>query len=257
MQLLYPILSVIIVSSISFIGLWTFALKTQKLQKIVLYLVSFSAGGLLGDAFIHLLPEAIEETGFSISISIYVLLGIIISFIIEKIIWRHCHIHQCSAGHHHARPQPFAYLNLIGDGVHNFIDGLIIGASYLVSVPVGLSTTLAVILHEIPQEIGDFGVLIHGGFKRSEALFYNFLSGIAAIAGVIVAVALNQSAQVTHILVPFAAGSFIYIACTDLLPELHKSVKVKESALQVLMFLLGIGIMLTLLVFFEYQFRIV
>ena len=251
MNWLYPIISVIIVSAVAFIGLWTFAMKSRNLHKIVLYLVSFSAGALLGDAFLHLLPEAVEETGFGIAVSLYILLGIIISFVIEKIIWRHCHLHKCTAGHHHARPQPFAYLNLIGDGVHNFIDGLIIGASYLVSVPVGISTTLAVILHEIPQEIGDFGVLVHGGFERTQALFYNFVSGLAAIMGVVLALFLNQTTAVTNFLVPFAAGNFIYIACTDLLPELHKSVSIKESLAQVLMFLLGIGVMVALLVFLE------
>ncbi|RJQ21175.1 ZIP family metal transporter [Candidatus Woesearchaeota archaeon] len=247
MQWAYPLLSVILVSAVAFIGLWTFAVQAKKLERIVLYLVSFSAGGLLGDAFIHLLPEAVSESGFGFSVSLYILLGIIISFIIEKIIWRHCHLHKCTAGHHHARPQPFAYLNLIGDGVHNFIDGLIIGASYLVSIPVGISTTLAVIFHEIPQEIGDFGVLIHGGFERAQALFYNFLSGLVAVLGVVVALTLHQTTAVTAFLIPFAAGNFIYIACTDLLPELHKSVAVKESLLQVLAFLAGIGVMVLIL----------
>ena len=243
MNWLYPIISVIIVSAVAFIGLWTFAMKSSNLHKIVLYLVSFSAGALLGDAFLHLLPEAVEETGFGIAVSLYILLGIIISFVIEKIIWRHCHLHKCTAGHHHARPQPFAYLNLIGDGVHNFIDGLIIGASYLVSVPVGISTTLAVILHEIPQEIGDFGVLVHGGFERTQALFYNFVSGLAAIMGVVLALFLNQTTAVTNFLVPFAAGNFIYIACTDLLPELHKSRNLYDSLFQTGVFLAGICIM--------------
>lgn len=250
MQWIYPLLSVLIVSSIAFIGLWAFAMKTRSLEKIVLYLVSFSAGALLGDAFLHLLPEAAEISGFSMQISLYVLSGILLSFIIEKVIWRHCHIHECAAGHHHARPQPFAYLNLIGDGVHNFIDGLIIGGSYLVSIPVGISTTIAVILHEIPQEIGDFGVLVHGGFKRTDALFYNFMSGLCAVIGVVVALILSQTTAITSFLIPFAAGNFIYIACTDLLPELHKSVRIRESVGQLFMFLLGIGIMVALLLVF-------
>src|SRR3989344_960494 len=250
MNWLYPLISVLLVSAISFIGLWTFAIGSKRLHKIIVYLVSFSVGGLLGDAFIHLLPD-VAEKGFGLDVSLFILSGIFLSFVIEKIIWRHCHAHDCDAMHHHARPQPFAYLNLVGDGVHNFIDGLIIGASYLVSVPVGISTTLAVILHEIPQEIGDFGVLVHGGFERTQALFYNFVSGLAAIMGVVLALFLNQTTAVTNFLVPFAAGNFIYIACTDLLPELHKSVSIKESLAQVLMFLLGIGVMVALLVFLE------
>lgn len=249
MQWIYPILSVFLVSVVSFIGLWTFAIKNGHLHKIILYLVSFSAGGLLGDAFIHLLPET-TQAGFGLQVSLLVLFGILLSFIIEKIIWRHCHVHHCHAEHHHARPQPFAYLNLIGDGVHNFIDGLIIGASYLVSVPVGISTTLAVILHEIPQEIGDFGVLVHGGFKPLRALFFNFLTGLVAVLGTLVALAMRNT-NIEQYLVPFAAGNFIYIACTDLLPELHKSVKTSESIKQVLSFLLGIGVMVLLLILLE------
>ena len=244
MQWLYPIISVLIVSSIAFIGLWAFAMKTRSLEKIVLYLVSFSAGALLGDAFLHLLPEAAEASGFGLSVSLYVLSGILLSFIIEKVIWRHCHIHECSAGHHHARPQPFAYLNLIGDGVHNFIDGLIIGASYLVSVPVGISTTLAVILHEIPQEIGDFGVLIHGGFKRTEALFYNFMSGISAIIGVLVALFAAQTTSITNFLVPFAAGNFIYIAASDLIPEVKHDRVLRNNLIHFAAFLAGIAVIL-------------
>lgn len=256
MQLLYPLLSVIIVSAISFIGIWTFVMKTKKVQKIVLYLVSFAAGGLLGDAFLHLLPELTEEIGFGLQMSLLVLFGIFLSFIIEKIIWRHCHNHKCNISHHahhHMKSHlmPFAYLNLVGDGVHNFIDGLIIAASYLVSIPVGISTTLAVILHEIPQEIGDFGVLVHGGFTPLKALFFNFLSAILAILGAIVALALNASANVAQYLVPFAAGNFIYIACADLIPELHKSIEVSQSVKQIASFILGIGIMLLLLVVLE------
>lgn len=246
MSWVYAVLSVLVVSAIAFIGLWTFSIRTKHLHKILLYLVSFSAGALLGDAFLHLLPEAVEESGFGVSLGIYVLLGILVSFLIEKALWRHCHVHGC--GTHF---KPFAVINLLGDGVHNFIDGLIIGGSYLVSVPLGLSTTLAVIFHEIPQEIGDFGVLVHGGFTRAKALFFNFLSAVSAVAGVIVAFLLSETVGVAHVLVPFSAGSFIYIACTDLLPELHKSVSIRESAIQVLSFILGIAVMVALLIFFE------
>jgi len=242
----YSLISVFIVSAISFVGIWTFAMKAVSLRRIILYLVSFSAGGLLGDAFIHLLPEAAQAGGSPLSTSLMVLFGIVLSFVIEKIIWRHCHLHQCSAKHHHGRPQPFAYLNLIGDGVHNFIDGLIIGGSYIVSTPLGITTTLAVIWHEIPQEIGDFGVLIHGGFRPWQALFYNFLSGLTAVLGTIVALLLNQTETARLILVPFAAGNFIYIACTDLLPELHKNIDIAQSALQVLSLLFGVGTMVVL-----------
>src|SRR3989338_3600079 len=176
---IYSLASVLIVSLVSFVGVLTLSIKTEKLKKILLYLVSFSAGALFGDAFIHLLPEIVEEAGFGLNISIYVMVGIGVSFVIEKFIhWRHCHLPN-TKGHVH----PFAMMNLFGDGIHNFIDGLIIGASYLASIPVGIATTLAVIFHELPQEIGDFGVLLHGGFSKARTLFFNFVTALTAVLG--------------------------------------------------------------------------
>jgi len=240
----YSLVSVVMVSLIAFVGILTFSLKEEKLGKILLYLVSFAAGSLLGGAFIHLLPEAVEKFGFTVFISLSVLAGIITFFILEKLIhWRHCHI-PTSEKH----PHPFAYMNLVGDGVHNFIDGLIIAGSYLVSIPLGLTTTLAVILHEIPQEIGDFGVLVHGGFKRRKALFLNFLTALTAVVGTVVALSLSIFVEnLTLFLLPFAAGGFIYVASTDLIPELHKgSYETKKSLLQLITFVLGILIMLSI-----------
>jgi zinc and cadmium transporter len=205
--------------------------------------VSFSAGALLGDVFIHLLPETIE-TGFTLASSLYILLGILFSFVIEKIIhWRHCHH---SPTHNH--PHPFALMNLVGDVFHNFLDGIIIGVSYLASIPVGIATTLAVVFHEIPQEIGDFGVLLHGGFKKSKALFLNFLTALTAILGAVIALLLSSSIQnLTTYLIPFTIGNFIYIASSDLIPELHKcEFNTKQSFLQLATIILGILVMLTL-----------
>ena len=151
--------SVLLVSLISFIGVFTLSIKADKLRKILIYLISFSAGALLGDAFIHLLPEIVKSNGFSLQISLLILGGIALFFFLEKIIhWRHCH-HPTTEEHVH----PFAIMNLVGDGVHNFIDGLIIAGSYLVSLPVGIAATIAVIFHEVPQEIADFGVLLYAG----------------------------------------------------------------------------------------------
>lgn len=253
MPIILSLASVILVSLISLIGLASISIKEEKLRKILIYLVSFSAGALLADAFIHLLPEAVKETGFTLKISIYILLGIGISFVIEKIIhWHHCHhTHsaECLETHHkQMQTQPFAKMNLIGDSVHNFIDGLIIGGSYLVSIPVGLASTLAVILHEIPQEIGDFGILLHGGYTRKRALFLNFITALTAIIGAIIAIAVNQIIpHLTEFLIPFAAGSFIYIAGSDLVPELHKETNAKKSIIQLLFSILGVLIMISLL----------
>lgn len=241
---IYSLVSVLIVSLISFVGILTLSINTKKLRKILLYLVSFSAGALFGDAFIHLLPKIIEEVGFGLNISIYVLFGIAFSFIIEKFIhWRHCHI-----PHSEEHIHPFAMMNLFGDGVHNFIDGLIIGASYLVSIPVGIATTLAVILHELPQEIGDFGVLLHGGFSRAKALLFNFVTALTAVFGAVISLFISSYVEnITTFLIPFAAGTFIYIAGSDLIPELHKEVKVKKSIFQFIAIVLGVLVMLLML----------
>ena len=235
----YSLLSVFLVSLISFIGLFTLSIKKETLNKILLYFVSFSVGGLLGDAFIHLLPESIELNN-GLYLSFYILLGLIVSFIVEKFIqWRHCHI-PTSREH----PHPLAIMNLIGDSIHNFIDGLIIGASYLTSLQVGIATTVAVILHEIPQEIGDFGVLIHGGFKIRKALFLNFVTALTAVIGTIISLIIGSFASsLTNFLLPFAIGSFIYIAGSDLIPELHKETKPIKSLIQLVMLLIGIAIM--------------
>ena len=240
----YALISVLIVSLISFVGVLTFSIKTDKLKKVLLYMVSFSAGALFGDAFIHLLPEIIDEVGFGLEISIYVMFGIGFSFIVEIFVhWRHCHI-PTSKQHVH----PFAIMNLVGDSVHNFIDGLIIGASYLVSIPVGIATTLAVVLHELPQEIGDFGVLLHGGFSKFKALFFNFITALTAVAGAIFALLISSYVEnITTFLIPFAAGTFIYIAGSDLIPELHKEVKVGKSLMQFIAIVLGVVVMLGLL----------
>jgi zinc and cadmium transporter len=237
--------SVIIISAISLVGVLVLWLKDQQLKKILLYLVSFSVGGLFGDAFIHLIPEAMEESGFGTSISLLILFGILFSFVVEKFLqWRHCHIPTSSE-----HPHSFAYMNLFGDAVHNLIDGLIVGGSYIASIPVGISTTLAVIFHEIPQELGDFGVLIHGGFKKKKALWFNFLTALTAILGAVIAFAVGTTLEgFIPLLIPFAAGNFIYIAGSDLIPELRKDEPdPKKAMLQVVSIILGVATMLFIL----------
>jgi len=239
---IYTLSSILIISLISLVGIFTLGIKTEKLKKILIYFVSFSAGALLGDAFIHLLPETIK-TGFSLIASLSVILGIIVFFILEKIIhWQHCHI-PISKNHVHT----FAYMNIVGDSVHNFLDGIIIAASYLISIPAGIATTTAVIFHEIPQEIGEFGLLLYGGFSKKKALLVNFFSSLTAFLGAILTLWLTQLADLKSILVPVAIGGFIYIAASDLIPEMHKETEISKSVIQILAFLLGIMIMLVLL----------
>ena len=240
----YTLSSVIIVSLISLIGVFTFSIDHKKLEKALIYLVSLSTGTLLGDAFIHLIPEAYEDSENKLFVGLYILSGMLFFFIVEKFFhWRHCH-HVPSEKH----PHPFSYVILAGDTVHNFIDGLVIAASYLVSVPVGIATTIAVILHEIPQEIGDFGSLLYGGFSRAKALLFNLLSGMTAVVGAIVVLVINTNTlEMNNFLIPFAAGGFIYIASADLIPELHKNTEAKKSLLQIATFVAGIALMLLML----------
>jgi zinc and cadmium transporter len=239
--------SVILVSAISLVGIITLSLKDRSLRRILLYLVSFSAGTMLGGAFLHLIPEAAED-GFTLMLSLSVLFGIMLSFALEKVIhWRHCHA-PVGEGH----PHSFAYMNLFGDFVHNFIDGLIIAASYLASIPIGIATTLAVLFHEIPQEIGDFGVLLHGGFSKKKAILYNFITALSAVLGAGIAIVASSAIEGSGVfLLGLAAGGFIYIALTDLIPEIHKSSTcdafTSRAFAQLLVLVLGIGVMYGLL----------
>jgi len=242
---LYALISVFIVSIISLVGIFTFLIKEQKLKKILLFLVSFSAGALFGDAFIHLIPSVVEEFGCKLVVPLGILTGILVFFILEKFIcWRHCHI---PTSKHH--PHPVGFMNLIGDGFHNLIDGMIIGGSYLASIPIGIATSIAVILHEIPQEIGDFGILLHAGFSRFKALMFNFISALLAIVGTVISLVIGSKIQnYTLFLIPFTAGGFIYIAGSDLIPEMHKETLPIKSFIQLLALVLGIVIMLLFVV---------
>lgn len=241
----YSIISVLVISFVSFVGLFTLSLNKNLLKKYVFVLVSLAIGALLGDAFIHLLPQAFEKFANPLHVSLGVIAGILIFFFIEKVL--HWHHHK-SDEEHEGPPHTTGSLILVSDGFHNFIDGLIIAASYLVSIEIGIATTIAVVLHEIPQEIGDFGVLINSGFSRAKALWYNFVSALFAVAGAVFALAIGQATQTLSIwLLPIAAGGFIYIALSDLAPELHKEKRVGNIFLQLIAILSGVGAMLLLL----------
>ena len=242
---LYTIGSVLLVSLVSFAGVLFIAIDEKRLKKMLLFLVSFAAGALLGGAFLHLLPETVEH-GLSPSVPIFILCGIFGFFILEKMIcWRHCHI-PTSEDH----PHPVGIMNLVGDAFHNLTDGMIIAGSYLVNPVLGVSTTIAVILHEIPQEIGDFGVLVHAGYSIRRALMFNFVSALTAVWGAILVLSVGLKTEaVARFLVPFTIGGFVYIATADLIPELKKETNLKKSSLQLLLLLLGAGVMALLLLF--------
>jgi len=240
---LYTFVSVTLVSLISLVGVFTLSLKEDILRKYIFMFISIAVGALLGDAFIHIIPEALENSTNPTLIGSLIITGIILFFILEKLLhWHHHGEKEESMGIH-----PVGKLVLLSDGVHNFLDGIIIGASFMVSVPVGIATTMAVILHEIPQEIGDFAVLLHSGYTRKRALWLNFLSAFMAFLGATIFFMLGEFAEtVSSYFLPIAAGGFIYIAMTDLIPELHKAEQNKRSLFQIVSIVMGFLLMFAL-----------
>jgi|SRR3989344_106587 len=248
---IYTLLAVLGVSLISLIGLFILPNRIARIRPLLLVFVGLATGALLGDAFIHLIPEAFEELGEGISL--WILGGMGIFFVLEKFLhWHHHHAihgegheecHDCDEQH----IAPFGKLIIVSDAFHNIIDGVIIAASFLVSVEVGIATTIAVALHEIPQEIGDFGALLHAGFSRAQALMVNFFSALTAFLGALLVFAIGAWVEgIVPILSALTAGSFIYIATADLIPELHTAPRLRHSLAQVAAILLGIAVMLWL-----------
>lgn len=240
---LLTILSVIGVSLVSLVGVSLFLVRESLIRKMLLYIVSFSTGSLFGDVFFHILPEIAGDHAVFERAMLYVMLGILLSFVMEKIIhWHHCHIlptQEVHCEHHHV-----GIMSLIGDGTHNFIDGMLIAASFLVSKEIGFATTIAVVLHEIPQEIGDFAILLHSGFSRMKAVIFNMLSALTALVGaVIVLVASASSPALINVLLPIAAGNFLYLAGSDLIPELHKHTGIRQGILQLACMIFGMAAM--------------
>lgn len=234
----YIILTTISVSLISLIGILFFSLKDKTLDKIIHIMLGLSTGALMAGAFLHILPEANELAKDSqINIFTWTLISFIIFFIIEKgLHWRHCHKQDCNV-------HTFGTMSLIGDAIHNFIDGLIIAGSFVVDVRLGITTTIAVALHEIPQEIGDFGILLYSGYTKTKAIVLNLAIGLTAVAGGIFGYFLTSKIDIAQLyLLPIAAGGFIYIAASDLLPELRKEKSLAKSLTAFLFFLLGITI---------------
>ncbi len=245
---LYIFGSVLIVSALSLVGVFFLSFSREFLNKLIFFLVSLSAGALIGDSFIHLIPETAAKSGGRLGPWLYLIAGLLIFFVLEKIIhWRHCHV-QTSSEH----PHPLGLMNLVGDSLHNFFDGVIIAGSFIISIPLGLATFIAVIAHEIPHEIGNFGVLIYAGYSRARAIWLNFITALVALLGALAVVLFG--AQINgfgDFIVPFTAGGFIYIATADLLPELKKETAAHKSFLQLLCILLGIALMLALKVYFK------
>lgn len=240
---IYSLLAVIGVSLVSLIGVVSLAFKDEYVKKYIGLFISLAIGALLGDAFIHIIPESFENLVDPNITSLLIISGLMIFFLLEKLIHWHHHGEDKEEEHVH----PVGKLVLFSDGIHNLIDGIIIGVSFIVSIPLGFATTLAVILHEIPQEIGDFAVLLHAGYSKRKALLYNFISALFAVLGVLIVFILGDVIE-NYILwfLPIAAGGFIYVALADLIPELHKHSGRTNLILQIGALTLGVLLMLSL-----------
>lgn len=236
-HLIWTVGSVLLASAVALIGIVTLVLGKQQLHGVLPYLVGFAAGGMFGGAFIHLLPKTADIYGFSSVTGMLVLAGVVVAFAVEKYIhWHHHH-----GDHAH---EPFTYMILLGDGVHNLIDGMVIAGSYLASIPTGIAATIAVVVHELPQEIGDFGVLVHGGLSTRKALAFNLLSALASLLGVGIVLVLAGSIDgINRFILPMSAGTFIYIAGADLIPQIKEEEDIRVSTLLLTAFILGIATM--------------
>lgn len=229
--------SSLLMSAIALVGSVTLILKEETLEKILLPLVAFAAGSLIGGAFLHLMPAGMVKYGGDDSFYLWILLGFLIFFGLEQLLhWHHCHRAATSC------KQPLTYLILIGDGLHNFIGGLAIAGTFLIDIRLGIMAWVAAAAHEIPQELGDFGVLVHGGWKKGRALMFNVLSALTFLVGGLTAYIASCKINVDF-LVPFAAGNFLYIGASDLVPEINKHGNMKANLIHFASFATGMALM--------------
>jgi zinc and cadmium transporter len=233
--------SVALVSLISLIGVFFLSFKPERLKKIQLLLVALATGGLLGGAFVHLIPETFASFEKPVNASLMLVIGFLIFFILERFLhWQHNHTTGLSSG----GIKPFGPVNLFADALHNLLDGILIGAAYLYNPEIGIATTFTVLLHEIPQEIGDFGILIRAGYTIRKALLFNFASACTSFIGAFLILLFKGYADVVSKgMLPIAAGGFIYLAAADLIPELHTEKVVRSSIYQLIALLIGVGLL--------------
>jgi zinc and cadmium transporter len=231
-------------SAIALVGSVTLVLQETTLRRLLLPLVALAAGTLLGGALFHMIPAAVEKLGNQFFVYLWIVAGFAVFLALEQFLhWHHCH--RAPSEH-----RPLTYLILIADGVHNFIGGLAVAGAFLIDVRVGISTWLAAAAHEVPQELGDFGILIHGGWKKGKALLYNFLSALTFLLGGLFAYLASYTADVTFLL-PFAAGNFIYIAAADLIPEIKHEEDPKLNLVHFVSFIAGLALLLGVRFAFE------
>lgn len=242
MELVYILFSVLLVSAISLLGAISLLFNKGIVRKGMPWIVAFAAGSLLGVSFFDLIPESVEH--LPDSYMIYILVGILGFLLFEQVIhWHHEHGDNCSE-HDNARVHATGYLVALGDGIHNFLDGVLIASTFLINPALGWSTTLSIILHEIPQEISDFGVLLHSGFKAKQAILVNLLSALSAVVGGLVGyLFLSRIESAIPYAIAIGAGGFIYISLVDLFAEVRSGKGIVGRISRILMVILGIAVM--------------
>jgi len=255
----YALASVSLVSLISLVGVLTMTLSKRTVDKVIFYLVALATGAMLGNALVHIIPEAFKESQNLTLTSSLVLGGFLLSFLFEKVLNLRCHhaggchgTGHCNEGDEgcHDAPKsghihPTGYMALVSHGMDNFIDGVLIGVSYMVSIPAGMATTLAIILHEIPMEFGGFGVLVDSGFTRKRALLVNFGSALVAVAATVLTICLGESIHgFTEVVAPMAGGTILYITASGLIPKMQKVTDTRRSVLQFAIMVAGIAVMI-------------
>lgn len=238
--LLWITLSGLLMSAIALVGSVTLLLKEATLQRILLPLVAFAAGSLIGGAFLHMIPASLAEDQGGIAVYLWILAGFTLFFALEQFLhWHHCHRAAATC------KEPLTYLILIGDGLHNFLGGLAVAGVFLIDIRLGITTWLAAAAHEVPQELGDFGVLLHGGWNKRQALLFNLLSALTFLVGSLLAYVISFQIDVTF-LVPFAAGNFLYIGASDLVPEVSKHQDITANIVHFACFVAGLALMLAI-----------
>ena len=226
-------------SALALVGTVTVLLPPPTLERVLLPIVGLAAGSLLGGAFFHMLPESVDALGNGLGIYLALVAGFLVFFVLEQFLhWHHCHRAE------HTEHRPLGYLILLADGLHNLIGGLAVGGAFVVDIRVGVVTWLVAAAHEVPQELGDFGVLVHSGWRRRSALMWNFASALTFLVGALIAYTLAGRIEVAYLL-PFAAGNFIYIAAADLLPEITSETRTRDKLETSATFMLGLAVLLT------------
>lgn len=256
MNIVLPIISAIVVSLVSVIAILPLMFKKKIPERLLLFLLSISVGVLLAIVFVDFVPELLAHS-YTIGTVLYIIGGFLLMFIIEKFVHSHHHHHGKHIHHHdhghdhdvechvHGHAYHLAPLNLIGEGFHNFIDGLVIAGSYAVSIPLGIGATISIVLHEIPMEVADFGILLYAGLSKTKALVFNLLSALTAIAGVVVGMVLiDKISAASGIILAIATGNFLYIAASSLVPQLHRHHSLKDSIMHVIAIMLGVAIII-------------